>query len=389
MGKLAMRRRNMWWNSRGRTLKNLQMLTLKHSHYFLIGLLSMSIFTGACVDRIDFARPQTLEDAIAIQGRLVKGNPSRVNVTIRKVLDYKSAPRFVKVHSVTLIDDLGNTIDLETKAEGIYYQTIREETSTSSISTDRTYKIKVETFSNLIFESEFEGIVSAPTPTDLSAHRIKKEGRNVIGDIILRDDFIGFAIETPLEVSPNSGNVKILWEIESTHKVMDYPGFCGYNRANKTCYVTSSPIASFVPLDGTQLSVNSISDTIYEAFIHSPVFADGYYLTVQQQAVTDKTFEYWSQVQVVNSREGSIFEAPAGKIITNIKNLTYPEEEAFGYFYATEEKPIRVYVPPELAENPKADCPRGPNNNGEFLAEECCNCLMINGATTEKPDWWK
>ena len=359
----------------------------------LIGIFGLSIFLGACIDRIDFERPQTLEDAIAIQGKLVKGSPSRVNVSIRKVLDFKSAPRFVKARSVTLLDDAGNAIDLDTNAEGIYYKIIHDEEPRISIRYDKSYKIKVETFEDLVFESALESIIPSPTPTKLTAHRIKKEGRNAIGDVILRDDFIGFVIDTPLEVSPNAGNVKLLWEIEATHQLTDFPAprSCTatvIDEQSKICYVTTSPVANFIPLDGTRLSVNRISDTISDAVIRSPQFAEGYYLTVQQQAVTAEVFEYWSQVNVVNTRTGSMFEAPVGQVKTNIKNLTNPAEEVFGYFYATEEKVIRAYVPPELAENPKPACPDIIGERSQ-QSSNCCNCLTIDGATAEKPVWWQ
>jgi len=111
------------------------MLTLKHTKPLLILLLGISIFLGACIDRIDFERPQTLEDAIAAR-------------------------------SVTLLDDAGNSIDLDTNAEGIYYKIIHDEEPRISIRSDKSYKIQVETFEDLVFESAWQVIIPSPTPTN-------------------------------------------------------------------------------------------------------------------------------------------------------------------------------------------------------------------------------
>ena len=119
----------------------------------------------------------------------------------------------------------------------------------------------------------------------------------------------------------------------------------------------------------------------------SPILSEGYYLRVFQQSVTDDAFEYWSQVNQVASRTGSLFEAPAGRVKSNITNVNDPEEETFGYFYATEEREIRVFVEPSLAGNPSITCP-GALNQGGGAPSNCCNCLTVANSTTERPSWW-
>jgi len=79
---------------------------------------------------------------------------------------------------------------------------------------------------------------------------------------------------------------------------------------------------------------------------------------------------------------GSIFEQPSGKIITNIKNIDNPKAEIFGFFYATESHLKRIYVSPDFAGNPEKACPEPPPS------PICDNCLCQENSTTEQPDWW-
>jgi len=368
----------------------------KNPLLFLIGgLFGLSILIAGCLDGIEFDRPNTIEDGVAIQGKLVKGSPSFINVSLKQVLDFESAPRLINARAVTLFDESGNSIALDTRAEGLFFKTFPDNDPSFTIDFGKSYKIKVETFDNRTFESALESILPVPTPSSIQAKRIEKQTLNVIGDIVTSDEFVGFSISTPLELSPGSGNVKLIWELEGVYQITDTPETHGFRACrgtniddlNKSCYITVSPSTNFIPLDGTQLTVNSITDfNLYDLPI-SPLFAEGYYLRVFQQSVTDDAFEYWSQVNQVASRTGSLFEAPAGKVKSNIINVNNPEEETFGYFYATEEKEIRAYVDPILADNPGLSCP-GMLNQGGGAPSNCCNCLTIPNSTIERPTWW-
>jgi len=363
---------------------------------FLVGLICISCLTIGCLDSIDFERPDTIKDGIAIQGKLVKGSPSFVRVTIRKVFDFRTAPRFISARAVTLSDEAGNTIALNSRAEGVFFKEIQEDDPTIKIDFDKSYKIRVEVFDDRIFESSLQSILPTPTPSELKVKRVKKNIVDGTGELVSRDDFVGFTIDTPLAVGSNTENVKLVWELEANYKITDSPETHGrascavtmIERQNKVCYASFSPVTNFVPLDGTQLNVDAISAfLLYETIITS-IFSEGYYLSVFQQSVTDEVFDYWSQVNKITNRIGSIFEAPAGKIASNITNIANPEEETFGYFYATEEKTIRIFVDSSFVDNPRISCPGMLSLTGQ-APRECCNCLTLENATTEKPIWWE
>lgn len=70
-----------------------------NSKLFLLGCLFL-VWAG-CLDKIEFDRPDTIDSGIAIQGKLVKGSPSTIRVSIRKVFNFKEAKRLLNVASLS------------------------------------------------------------------------------------------------------------------------------------------------------------------------------------------------------------------------------------------------------------------------------------------------
>lgn len=361
----------------------------------IFGLIYLLFVTPSCLDEINFDRPTTIENGLAIQGKLVKGNPSFVRVTVRKIFDFSDNARLINVKSATLTDEDGNSLDLDSRQEGVFIEEIPDDHPDIKIEYGKSYKLKVETFDNRIYESSLEELLPVPAPTDLKVKRIVKEGVDGLGNIVDRE-FLAFTIDTPLSLSEEGNNVKLLWELEATYKLSDTPENYTFrncfpvrvtNLTNKTCYITSSPVQNFVPLDGRTINQKFIEgQTLYETIITS-LFAEGYYFTAFQQSMSNSAFEYWSQVNQVLSRTGDLFEPPAGKVTTNFVNVNDPNDDIFGYFYATEEKLIRVYVSPESVGNPPVVCPAPLTEDGR-ADTNCCDCRTAGNADTERPDWW-
>ena len=44
---------------------------------------------AGCLDKIEFERPETIDNGIAIQGKLVKGNPNSIRVSIQNLFNFK------------------------------------------------------------------------------------------------------------------------------------------------------------------------------------------------------------------------------------------------------------------------------------------------------------
>ena len=144
-------------------------------------------------------------------------------------------------------------------------------------------------------------------------------------------------------------------------------------------------------LDPDLLSENSIED--YELLITPIDFrvAEGLYYEVRQYSLSPGAHQYWNNINILSEREGNMFDRPVGEIESNLVNISDEEDVVFGYFFATDEQIIGIRVPSELVLEQLPLCPPpGPclNPIGECICGICCNCLLLENATTVKPDYW-
>lgn len=360
---------------------------------FFLFSLSISLFT--CIDTIDFAQPEAIQGAITIQGKLTKGNPSQIEVRIGEVFNFSETPRLIDAKYVELIDDRGNKLNLPSKVQGIYKLDILGEEALK-VEYGKGYQIKTELNNGQLYESTFDTLYPVTTPLRLSSQKTQEIRTNALG---IRDTakFIAFNIST-LFPKFEGQKVNLLWEMESTFKLTDSPrsySRCprdcqttSIDRLPKTCFVTINPIQNYKTLKASSLSGDEVMDfNVLTENANSFIFAEGLYLTVFQQSLSESAYEYWSIVAQLTNRSGDIFEAPAGRITSNIRNVEDSKAAVFGYFYATESTMQRIYVAPALADFPKFVCPVLPNPDGSGPGN-CCDCLCELNSTIEQPVWW-
>lgn len=338
---------------------------------------------SSCIDKFDFERPDSIKDAIAIQGRIAKGNPSTVRVTVKEVFDFANFPKFLSASEVLIIDDAGNQLELDSRRQGFYNLTIPDDHPFFKVATGKKYKIRVSGLRNKVFESKWEELLPVPIPEKLVTNNVDIEVTNRFGVVnVFRE--LGYFIDTPLKAPNSTQNSRLLWELGGTFKLTDTPSagdcFDGEAPPPKACYVTDSPVRNHITFDGTKSSASRLDNYLVESINFTGNLAEGYYVNILQQSLTEEAYDYWSQVAIAVNRTGDLFQQPTGLIPSNLQNIEAPNESVFGYFYATEEQPVRVYIEP----NGRPICPIVSQNG--VAAEFCCECRRIG--STIKPDWW-
>ena len=356
---------------------------------YIYSLLIFSILLVNCQEKIDFEPPKSIKNAIFIEGKLTKGTPSTVFVKIGQVFNFSANPSLLLAQSVHLMDESGQSLELKSREQGIFKLTILDDHPTFKIAYNKAYKLRVQLNNQEIYESAYDTLYQVPEIADL---KIKKVSKKVIFPDGKQEtqEILAFLVSTPM-ISTNNTRPHLLWELESVFEQSDLPFGPGVrpclatSQEPKTCYIWINPIENYRSLNTKLLSRDALIDyTVYEADnTNTFVFSEGYYLTLYQQSLSDEAYEYWSQTSQLTNRNGSIFEAPSGKIVTNFRNENNPKDEVFGFFFATESNLRRIYVAPEEANNPRSHCP--PVGGHSAL---CDNCLCWQNSTTEKPDWW-
>lgn len=348
----------------------------------------MMLMTVSCIDPIDFDVPAGLANSIVLQGRVVKGDPSFVELGVSRLFDFSPESRQpVSVRKVTFFDDNNNEMLLETRTPGSYKQ-ILDNTTPIQATIGTGYRIRVETFDNRIYESQSDILATSGRPVSLDV---------AVTQVLVPDSRGNFEPEDQIKLSidsdiENSGSGGIYWEVNTVYRVTD-DGINDPDGIEKTCYLNKTAnVNQIYVLDPGDLAGGKVED--FELTV-TPLdfrFGEGLYYEVRQYSLSQGAFKYWNSINILSEREGNMFDGPVGEIPTNFENINDPEDAIFGYFFAAQEDIIRKRVDPELASTARTLCP-SPNPcfagpGGNCICGLCCDCLIDPSATLIKPAYW-
>jgi len=367
-------------------------------NYFLMLLFFCAGLS--CLDKIDLEVPAGLTDAIVIEGKLVKGEPSFIQVNVQRIFDFDGSKDVLKVSEVDLIEEDGETFPLKKTSDGGFTQ-VFDRASGINISNDKKYKIRVVTFDNRIIESEFEEVNSSGVANDEIT--LSKESREIFNAELdrfeSREKIILYLNSRISDIQQNPQRFR--WTLQRGYKYSDSPD--AYQLRNpdnpfeiaqpKTCYVIDEAslnnIVTFNGFDSEQDNFE-FTDEIYNGTTNDHRFSDSLYFLINRETLSEGAFNYFDQISQVISRDGNMFEAPPGKIRSNYTNTNDPEDEIFGYFYATESSVTSIYVDPLFVSDPpnSQQCPVPPGEGwrpGRCPFTDCCDCLSIPGSSLDRP----
>jgi len=368
----------------------MKIMSKKANKFFKTSLLLSLLSLIGCLDPIELKIPEGFDETLVIQGALTKGSPSSIELTVTRLFDFtvESLTR-VNVSEVILSDGEGNSVEIDRVGTGLY-RTIFDESHPIEIEFNKSYKIDLRTFDGRSYASSLEPLLPVPKVDSLSIQGVEKEIVFADGETTRVDSLVRLAVHTPLEVAGSEERIGLKWDLRRVYRVTDTPIEVGVE--SKTCYLTEDiDITSVKVFDASDLRVNRLED--YEVFDQAFNFTmgEGLYFELIQSSLSPTAFEYFDQVGQLLDREGNMFEAPAGKLVTNFVNTEDASEEVFGYFYATTTDTARVYVSPEFANSPRSFCPP-PSGlvrmDGSCAAPTCCDCLSFENSTTIRPSFW-
>ena len=363
---------------------------------FLLTLLIFSVFS--CIDKIDIELPDKEAGIIAIQGKLSIAETGFVEVYLSRSFSFSGAtagPRDVLGAQIYVIDNNGHNIHLEGGLlNGFYRASFNLDTTSLNTSIGAQYQLLVKTPDDKEYISTQEGLLELPKADHLSFVKKNKEITS-LGGISNTIPVIELAISTPLNTISTS-NQRLAWSVQSTYKITDTPISCNWPidvgiPDEKTCYVNSfENISSNLFFDGTAVTIDRLDNFILYDQVITGKFSEGLYFNVVQQSLNKGAFDYLKNIQQLLERSGNMFDPLPGVIKSNISNKKDTKEPVYGYFYATLEDTIRIYVSPEAAGNPEHYCPPPVSEGTSTLENDpCCNCLITPGSTVQKPAYWQ
>ncbi len=355
----------------------------------LIKVFIIIFLTGAssCISDIDLQAPPDVDNLLAIQAQLTKGTPHVFFASIGKVFDFggRSAP--IRVRRVTLANELGQELVIPNTDTEEYRLEISPDSDEFVIEDFMTFNLVVETSDGRVYTSTFEQLLPVSQVDELTIDIVTEfeEQETIIGGLV-EVEKIQFSVTTPATV-PNTNDLgRFRWTFEEVFQQTDTPPD---GSESKTCYVTQGIGATVeTTFDPTISGVSTIENL--PIFVNNIFFnyAEGNYFIALQQSLTPTAFTYFNSVSEVISREASIFNSPAGRLQSNFTNLDDPDDEVFGYFFATSIDTARIFVSPETVGSPGRLCPVMSMRPTDCPSAACCDCLDQERSTLERPRWW-
>lgn len=335
---------------------------------------------NACLDEIDIDPAQRPETGYVIQGKLVMGTPAIVEVKVERMFVYSSnINQAVSDAVVTLVseEDVRFTIP-GTPLNGVYQANL--DPSVFPVAEGKRYRVEVRLSTGDEIVSDWDQVVAAPPKGTLSWQFDEIETESADGLVSLVPA-ISFFVDSPLWNSAGE-KAQLRWEFIDAYRITD--------NLSLVCYVENPYQAGrALVLDGTAIAGDTVKNyPLLKDRIGRKV-VEGYYLTAYQQALSPESFSYWEEIASLLEREGTVFDNPAGRISTNMRNTQDSTALVFGFFSAFQQDTMRLYLSPEDMGNPDAYCPRPSNGQPMPPITICDNCIDATGASYNKPFYWE
>lgn len=313
---------------------------------------------------------------------------------------------------VEIQDDQGNNFALMEDSPGHYQVWMNRE----DLVIGTSYRVRVTTPEGEFLESGFDKMNAAP-PVDSVYYRIEEipttnpSVTNTVMQFYVDLDAIGDYSHY------YKWDVVETWEYEAAHPLEFYYDGTHHevippDYTNKVCWITK-----LVPNVFT-VSTENLSQNIYNQYPLQAV--DGhsssrlgimYSILVRQLALTEEAYIYWEQLRINSNEQGGLYEQQPFAIKGNILNLSYPEQDVLGYFYAAAETSRRYFYHDVEGivlsfNNQCYESDLGRFGWREYFPREypiyyyynetgrlrilnryCIDC-RLQGGTTTKPDFW-
>jgi len=176
------------------------------------------------------------------------------------------------------------------------------------------------------------------------------------------------------------------WEINSDYNLPAYPYYC-WNSAN----------SRDILLGSTEIMVGQLAEKIVEIPPYSKKLSGLYRITLKQNAISKRAYDYFANIKNNAENMGSIFAPVPSELQGNITCITDPSRPVIGYVVTSSttqniryiSKSDNVYEKPQECEPALifGEIPSGyVHVSGGYVTVGCVDCTYWG--TTQKPDDW-
>lgn len=286
-----------------------------------------------------------------------------------------------------ILDPVGGATVKLMDSTGESYPYVEEETSGSYLLTDfkalrgRDYFIDIVLPSGNHYQSKPASLRGSSKIDDISYDVREEVITNNAGQIVT-EDRISVKISTSFADAEEPPFLR--WRVAGEYQVQEgYPGALDLRR----CYVKNNlDINAIRIFDASQVNGDALFEQVIAETAYDFRFGEQYCFKISQFSISEEEYEYWRNIKEVIDIDGSLFDPPPGTVVGNIFNVDNPDDVAVGYFSVAS-----IFFKREFINSDELDFFVRPKCAGFFLRVPfaCDNCLLINGATLERPDYWE
>lgn len=352
----------------------------------VLALSLIAVSGTTCLDEIDLAQGLPLPEGIVVSGRLLAGDDfHEVEVTLEELFRFEGSnrPSLVVTAQVNLVNSDGQSLPL-TYRDRVYKGQVAVNDPSFRVEDGMYFSIDIVTAEGINYVSDPEVLAPALPLTEVYAELSELETTDLIGNPTFLPA-MDYKINTPLRY-PDGEPAYLRWLMTEVYQQTD-EDFDEVTMQPKVCYI-SLPFGGLeVKVLGNTGNVDAVEDFSLGKNRIDFAYGEGNYMIIRQEPISERAFNYFDQVRQVATRDLSIFEAPGGPILGNVRSTDESVTNVFGYFYVTRPSIVRVPVTPAEAGNPVLACPlmapMPPTVN------RCTDCLIAENSTLDRPEWWE
>jgi hypothetical protein len=336
-------------------------------------LIFVSTLT-TCLDPIDFITT-TPENSLVVEGQFTTGELGNY-VYLSKVSEFGKLYRLpVTGATVRVINDAGDAFPFAETSPGIY--DLVNPVETKGI-TGQQYHLEVVLADGTAYSTAPE-IMPTPVTIDTMFLNISNLSNGRI-DVSVNATFPDNPTWLKYKVVENYSFDESAWSIFVP---------------SKTCYFQLAALTPFYLATNDNNTATGLDHFLVgtRTFLTGREFSRGrHYFSVYQYAETQNAYAYFDKLNKLLNLNGSVFDAPPAAIEGNLYLVSYPEEKTLGYFELAAVDTMRRYTYPALIRQYYTlpdHCDLEQSYYYSFLPKECCDCLLLPGASLIKPDWFE
>ena len=343
--------------------------------FLFVCFVFLLITIGSCLDEVDFDVPSDFQNSTTILARLIKGNPSVVDVRLQRLFDFSfPQEQWLNATSVKLKDKEGNSLDIPLLLTGRYYLELSDEID-FEVEVGNEYALELCLFDGQCFESSYESLMPVPEMKEVNEKVIQKEIVNLAGTTVLNDNLL-VSINTPTTPISSDQPANMRWEYLFTFKITD--------DTDQECYINGIYTDQLVIYQGMDLSATFLDSFTLLDFDINQLQTEGYHLTIIQEALSSGALDFYEQVEQLSFRNGTFYDPAPGLLTTNFRSTNDVPGKVLGYFYATEHDTITTFIDSTITQFYTTNCPKTRPD----CPDECCDCLEVENSTLKKPFFW-